>query len=107
MQGHLCTKGPSWTEAKKTDTNVLAAIAAGDYDSAIDYLMTMGGVAREDSYEYLGQDDFCAPDFMAGSNKHSSALTRVKARPLPVSFAAERSLHLVCIGWTPGLLPGS
>lgn len=59
---------------------------AGDYDAAIDYLTTMGGIAKENDYEYLGQDDFCAPDFMAGSSsaaankKHSSALTRVKAR---------------------------
>ena len=61
--------------------------AAGDYDAAIDYLTTMGGIAREDSYEYLGQDDFCTPDFMAGSNKRSATLARVKARPLPASGA--------------------
>jgi hypothetical protein len=54
---------------------------AGDYDAAIDYLTTMGGVARENDYEYLGQDDFCTPDFMSGSsaaNKHGSSLTKVK-----------------------------
>ena len=54
------------------------ACAAGDYDAGIDYLVTMGGIARENDYEYLGQDDFCAADFMAGSNKHSSSLTRVQ-----------------------------
>ena len=57
---------------------------AGDYDAAIDYLTTMGGIAKENDYEYLGQDDFCAPDFMAGSprrpTKAQLALTRVKAR---------------------------
>ena len=57
-------------------------VHAGDYDAAIDYLITMGGIARENDYEYLGQDDFCAPNFMAGAsaNKHSSSLARVKVR---------------------------
>ena len=36
-----------------------------------------------DEYEYLGQDDFCAPDFMAGANKRSAGLTRVTARACP------------------------
>ena len=44
--------------------------------------MTMGGIAREDSYEYLGQDDFCASSYMAGSDKRSSSLAAVKARPV-------------------------
>ena len=53
-------------------------LLAGDYDNAIDYLITMGGIAREDDYEYLGQDNFCKKDFMAYSDKHTSKLIKVK-----------------------------
>ena len=58
--------------------------SAGDYDNAIDYLITMGGIAREDDYEYLGQDNFCAKEYMAysderaSSDKRASKLIRVK-----------------------------
>jgi hypothetical protein len=52
--------------------------AAGDYDNAIDYLVNVGGIAREDDYEYLGQDNFCGKDFMTNSDKHSSRLVKVK-----------------------------
>lgn len=38
----------------------------------------MGGIAREDDYQYLGQDNFCARDFMAYSDKHQSKLVEVK-----------------------------
>jgi hypothetical protein len=38
----------------------------------------MGGIAREDDYEYLGQDNFCAKEFMAYSDKHASKLIKVK-----------------------------
>jgi len=51
---------------------------AGDYDNAIDYLVTMGGIAREDDYQYLGQDNFCKKEFMAYSDKHQSKLIKVK-----------------------------
>lgn len=51
---------------------------AGDYDNAIDYLVNVGGIAKEDDYEYLGQDDFCGKDFMSNSDNHSSKLIKVK-----------------------------
>lgn len=44
----------------------------------------MGGIAREDDYEYLGQDNFCAKEYMAysderaASDKPASKLIRVK-----------------------------
>ena len=38
----------------------------------------MGGIAREDDYEYLGQDNFCAKEYMAYSDKRASKLIRVK-----------------------------
>ena len=55
-------------------------LIAGDYDNAIDYLVTMGGIARENDYEYLGQDNFCKKDYMAYSDKHESKLIKVKVR---------------------------
>lgn len=38
----------------------------------------MGGIAREDDYQYLGQDNFCKKEFMAYSDKHQSKLIKVK-----------------------------
>ena len=40
----------------------------------------MGGIARENDYEYLGQDNFCSKDYMAYSDKHKSKLIKVKVR---------------------------
>ncbi|CAL5219433.1 g1262 [Coccomyxa viridis] len=54
------------------------ACDGGDYDNAIDYLVTMGGIAREDDYEYLGQDNFCKKEYMAYSDSHKSRLIKVK-----------------------------
>ena len=56
----------------------LTLALAGDYDNAIDYLVTMGGIAREDDYEYLGQDNFCKKEYMAYSDRHKSKLIEVK-----------------------------
>ncbi len=38
----------------------------------------MGGIAREDDYEYLGQDNFCKKEYMAYSDSHKSRLIKVK-----------------------------
>lgn len=38
----------------------------------------MGGIAKEDDYEYLGQDNFCKKEYMAYSDKHQSKLIEVK-----------------------------
>lgn len=57
---------------------------AGDYDNAIDYLVSVGGIAKEKDYEYLGQDNFCDSPFMADTKKPSSSLVRVKVRPPPL-----------------------
>ncbi|CAL8467551.1 g7089 [Coccomyxa elongata] len=54
------------------------ACDGGDYDSAIDYLVNVGGIAKENDYEYLGQDNFCDNHFMADTKKPSSSLVRVK-----------------------------
>ena len=69
---------------------------AGDYDNAIDYLVTMGGIAKEDDYEYLGQDNFCKKEYMAYSDKHQSKLIEVKVSGLQLTrhcqFAARQQL---------------
>lgn len=57
---------------------VARVVLAGDYDSAIDYLVNVGGIAKENDYEYLGQDNFCDNHFMADTKKPSSSLLRVK-----------------------------
>ena len=54
------------------------ACDGGDYDNAIDYLVTMGGIAREDDYEYLGQDNFCNKDYMAYTHERDMNLIKVK-----------------------------
>ncbi|CAK0742229.1 hypothetical protein CVIRNUC_001381 [Coccomyxa viridis] len=54
------------------------ACDGGDYDNAIDYLVTMGGIAREDDYEYLGQDNFCNKDYMAYTHERHMNLIKVK-----------------------------
>ena len=57
---------------------IARVVSAGDYDSAIDYLVNVGGIAKENDYEYLGQDNFCRNHFMADTKKPSSTLLRVK-----------------------------
>ncbi|EIE24547.1 cysteine proteinase [Coccomyxa subellipsoidea C-169] len=54
------------------------ACDGGDYDNAIDYLVNVGGIAKEKDYEYLGQDDFCGNPFMADTKRPSSSLVKVK-----------------------------
>ena len=53
-------------------------LVSGDYDNAIDYLVNVGGIAKEKDYEYLGQDDFCGNPFMADTKRPSSSLVKVK-----------------------------
>ncbi|KAK9824976.1 hypothetical protein WJX81_002463 [Elliptochloris bilobata] len=51
------------------------ACDGGDYDTAIDYLVQVGGLAREADYEYLGQDGFCRDRKHGGDA--DTALTRL------------------------------
>ena len=60
-----------------------SVVPAGDYDNAIDYLVTMGGIARENDYEYLGQDNFCKKEYMAFSDAHKSKLIKVTVNSCP------------------------
>ena len=78
------------------------ACDGGDYDNAIDYLVTMGGIAREDDYEYLGQDNFCSKEYMAYTHQRDMKLIKVKVGTRPscwcrssgATYPQLRLLHL-------------
>ena len=89
MQGHAAYlsdtgagKMERFSEQQLTDCSwkfgANHACDGGDCDNAIDYLVTMGGIAREDDYEYLGQDNFCSREYMAYTHERDMKLIKVK-----------------------------